>query len=73
MRTAAIVCNVVVFVAIGLIVLTEGVPRDAWYLVFTFLVLLVPLLSGARVGMWAATRTMNGRRPSFRWWVGRSS
>ena len=45
MRTAAIVGNVVVFVAIGLILLTEGVPRDAWYLVFTFLVLLVPLLS----------------------------
>ena len=45
MRTAAIVCNVVVFAVTGIIVLTEGVPKDARYAVLTFLVLLVPLLS----------------------------
>jgi len=40
MGTAAIVCNVILFVITGAIVLTEGVPSDAHYLVLTFLVLL---------------------------------
>jgi hypothetical protein len=47
MRTAAIACNVVVFLIAGALVLTEGLPRDARYLALTFLVLLVPPLSAA--------------------------
>lgn len=45
MGITAIVCNVVLFAITGLIILTEGVPRHAHYLVLTLLVLLVPLLS----------------------------
>jgi hypothetical protein len=45
MRTAAIVCNVVVLTMTGVILLTEGVPRHARYLVLTLLVLLVPLFT----------------------------
>jgi hypothetical protein len=45
MGTAAIVCNIVLIAITGVIILTEGVPRDARYLVLTLLMLLVPLLS----------------------------
>jgi hypothetical protein len=45
METAAIVCNAVLFAVTGTIVLTEGVPGEARYLLLTLLVLLVPLLS----------------------------
>ena len=47
MRTAAIVCNLVLFASTGLIVLTEGVPREVRYAVLTLLALLVPLFSAA--------------------------
>lgn len=45
MGTNAIVCNVVLFAITGIIILTEGVPREAYYQILTFLVLLVPLFS----------------------------
>jgi len=45
MGAAAIVCNVVLFAITGVIILTEGVPREARYLVLTLLMLAVPLLS----------------------------
>jgi hypothetical protein len=45
MWTAAIVCNVLVSASTGFIILTEGLPRDARYLLLTLLMLLVPLLS----------------------------
>ena len=45
MRTAAIVCNVVLLAITGVIISTEGVPGDPLYLVLTLLVLLVPLFT----------------------------
>jgi len=42
---AAIACNVVLLATTGVIVLTEGAPRDARHLVFTLLMLLVPPLT----------------------------
>lgn len=45
MGTAAILCNVVLFVITGIIILTAGMPGDARYLVLASLVLLVPLFS----------------------------
>jgi hypothetical protein len=45
MKTAAIVCNAVLFAVTGFIILTEGVPRDARHLALTLLMLLVPLLT----------------------------
>jgi len=45
MRTAALVCNVVLLAITGLIILTEGLPREGRYLVLTLLMLLIPLLS----------------------------
>jgi hypothetical protein len=45
MRTAAIGCNAVLFAITGMIVLTEGVPSRARYMVLTLLMLFVPLLS----------------------------
>jgi len=45
MGTTAIVCNIVVFAITGVIILTEGIPRDGHYMALTLLVLLVPLLS----------------------------
>jgi len=47
MGTAAIVCNVVLLATTGVIIVTEGVPRDTHYLVLTLLMLLVPILSAA--------------------------
>jgi hypothetical protein len=44
-RTAAIVCNTVLFAITGVILLTEGVPRDAPHLALSLLMVLVPLLS----------------------------
>ena len=45
MRTAAVVCNVVLLAITGVILLTEGVPRNTHYLVVTLLLILVPLLN----------------------------
>jgi hypothetical protein len=45
MGTAAVICNVLVFAATGLTVVTEGVPKQPRYLVLTLLMLLVPVLS----------------------------
>jgi hypothetical protein len=42
---AAFVCNVVVFAMAGVVLLTEGVPREPRYTVLTLLVLLVPLIT----------------------------
>ena len=61
MRAAAVFCNVLVFAVTGVIVLTEGVPRDSWHLVFTFLVLLVPPLSA--VALVRARVAPEGPRP----------
>jgi hypothetical protein len=44
-RTAAIVCNTVLFAITGVILVTEGVPRDARHLALSLLMVLVPLLS----------------------------
>ena len=45
MRTVAVVCNIVLFVITCFIVLTEGIPKGAPYLILTLLPLLVPILS----------------------------
>jgi hypothetical protein len=45
MRIVAIVCNIVLFVITSMIVLTEGIPGRAPYLILTLLPMLVPLLS----------------------------
>ena len=44
-RVTAIVCNVVLLGITGVIVVTEGMPNKAPYLVLTLLMLLVPLLT----------------------------
>jgi hypothetical protein len=46
-RIAAVVCNLLLFAAIGMIVLTEGMPSRAVFLLFTVLALLVPIVSAA--------------------------
>lgn len=45
MKIVAVVCNVILFVITCFIVLTEGIPRQAPYLILTLLPLLVPILS----------------------------
>jgi hypothetical protein len=58
MGSAAVVCNVVLFALTRVIVVTEGMPSDARYLVLTFLVLLVPPLTAVLlVGEYLAAQT----------------
>jgi len=45
MRTAALVCNVILVATLCLDALTEGVPGQTLYLMFTVLALLVPILT----------------------------
>jgi len=45
MRIVAVVCNVVLFAFTCFVVLTEGIPREAPYLILTLLPLLVPIMS----------------------------
>ncbi len=45
MRTAALCCNLVLFVSICLTLFTEGIPTQTIYVLFTLLSLVVPLLT----------------------------
>ena len=45
MKIVAVACNVVLFAVTCFIVLTEGIPREAPYLILTLLPLSVPILS----------------------------
>jgi hypothetical protein len=66
MRTAAVVCNVLVFVVTGLIVVTEGWPREPRYLALTLVMLFVPALSAvvlARRQRAPEVRSTGGGRP----------
>ena len=47
MRTAAVVCNVVLVAFTCLVMATDGVSREVPYVVFTFLLLAVPTLTAA--------------------------
>ena len=45
MRTLTVLCNAVLFVITCLIVATEGVPNKAAYLVFTLLLMMIPVFT----------------------------
>ena len=45
MKIAAIICNIVLFVFTCFVLMTDGVSSEAAYIVFTLLLLLVPILS----------------------------
>lgn len=45
MKIVAVVCNVVLLAITGLIVMTEGIPRETLYLILTLLPLSVPVLN----------------------------
>jgi hypothetical protein len=45
MKTLAVVCNIVLFTFTCIVLVTDGVPMQAAYIVFTLLSLLVPILS----------------------------
>jgi len=45
MRTAAVVCNIALFAFTCFVLLTEGISREAPYLILTLLLLLVPILT----------------------------
>jgi len=61
MVAAAIVCNVVLLAVTGLIVLGEGLPGAAPYLLLTLLMALVPLVSA--VVLLRDRRALEGRGP----------
>jgi len=57
MKIAMFICNVVLFAFTCFVLLTDGVSKEAGYIAFTLLLLLVPILNllvisrgGARVG-----------------------
>ncbi len=45
MRITAIICNVVLFAFTCLVIVTDGPARETVYVVFSFLLLVVPILS----------------------------
>jgi hypothetical protein len=47
MKTAGIICNVILFAFICLVVATDGPSKEAVYIVFTLWWLLTPILSAA--------------------------
>jgi hypothetical protein len=44
-RALAVLCNVVLAAATCLVLATEGAPKDAIYVVFTLLLMLIPLFT----------------------------
>ena len=62
MRIVAVICNVVLFVFTCFVILTDGLPREAVYLIFTFLLLLVPILSSVVLSRARITSEGNDRR-----------
>ncbi len=56
MKALAILFNAVLFVFTGLVVATDGMPRDLAYVVFTLLLMLVPVANVLVIGRAAATR-----------------
>ncbi len=47
MKVAAVVCNVVLFLFTCMVLVTDGMAKDAIYVVFTFLLLLMPVVNVA--------------------------
>jgi hypothetical protein len=45
MKIIAIICNVVLFVFTGIVLVTDGTPTDTAYIIFTLLVLLIPIFN----------------------------
>jgi hypothetical protein len=45
MKIVAVICNVVLFVFTCFVLVTDGISKEAAYIVFTLLLLLVPILS----------------------------
>jgi len=71
MKIVTLICNIVLFVFTCLVLLTDGFSREAAYIVFTLVLLLVPVFnavvifrSGAREGWLDLTR--KGKVPAER-------
>ncbi len=60
MKTIAVILNLVLFGITGMIVVTEGIPRQVRYQVLTLVVLLVPLLSALVLFHRQGTRQASG-------------
>jgi hypothetical protein len=45
MKIMAIICNIVSFVFTCFVLLTDGIAKEAAYIIFIFLLLLVPIIS----------------------------
>jgi len=60
-RTMAVVCSIAIFAITSVIVATEGVPGKTLFLVFTWLALLVPVMTVAV--FWAGAVTRHRQKP----------
>ena len=51
MKTIALICNIALFAFTCFVILTDGMPQEAIYIVFTLLVFLTPVLSMATLAL----------------------
>ena len=47
MKAAAVVCNIVVFLIVSAILVTEGIPKQTVHIVLMVLLALIPIFSAA--------------------------
>ena len=58
MRTVALICNVALFVFSCVVLVIDGPPRGASYIVFTLWSLLTPILSSVAISRSEASTTL---------------
>jgi hypothetical protein len=64
MKIAAVIFNIAMFAFTGLVTLTDGIPENAGYVVFTLLMFLVPILNVVIICRSAAALSWLGIGPT---------